>query len=154
MDDFKDRFRASRTAAGLSRKQAAARLTVTDTEIGFWERGDRVPDAKRQAQLLAQLELSDPDAATLVRRAAVDVRDRLLRLATDIAVLLGQTDEEILHAGALPLHPDDATLQSATPLTASAASAADFEEEADLGDPLPASRQTGRVRGSSRPPSG
>jgi transcriptional regulator with XRE-family HTH domain len=108
-----DRFRAARKKAGLSQKQLAARLHVSQSQVSDWERGTVNPRARNLHAAAALLdvpvdELLDVDTAPTLRqlrqRAGLSQRE----LASALAV--SQQAYHKLEHGTVALRPDAAAI--------------------------------------------
>ncbi len=73
------RIRRYREARGLSQKQLAARLGVSNSRVSNWEQGVNRPDADILAALCTALEVS-PSELLDVRLAADELTDEERRL--------------------------------------------------------------------------
>ena len=88
--EFSEQLRAAREAAGLSRAQLAARLRVSNTHIGYWETGTRVPPEDRQREMLAACRKPRADVAELVAKFEADLAGRVAELSGDLETLFAQ----------------------------------------------------------------
>ncbi len=108
-----DRFRAARKKAGLSQKQLAARLQVSQSQVSDWERGAVNPRARNLHTAAALLEvpmaeLVDFDTAPTLRqlrqRAGLSQRE----LASALAI--SQQAYHKLERGVVALRPEAAAV--------------------------------------------
>jgi transcriptional regulator with XRE-family HTH domain len=96
MKSFGETLKKARVAGGLSRKQFAARVNSSTTEVGFWETDRRLPTPERQAELLAACRLPEvgisATVSDLMAQYESDVRARLSRLHGDLQTAISATD--------------------------------------------------------------
>lgn len=76
-------LRAARESAGLSQRQVAAKLGVTNTAVMLWETGENLPTTSNRADLAQVLGLS-----IVQLLPEVEMRRRDKRLAGDVEKLL------------------------------------------------------------------
>ncbi len=108
-----DEFRAARKKAGLSQKQLAARLEVSQSQVSDWERGAVNPRARSLYTAAELLEVSmtelvdfdtEPTLRQLRQRAGLSQRD----LASSLAI--SQQAYNKLERGVVKLRPEAAAV--------------------------------------------
>jgi transcriptional regulator with XRE-family HTH domain len=70
---FARKVRALRILNGLSQHDLAERIGVRSGAVSCWERGDRLPDLHRLADLARALDFSESRLAVLVSESVPDV---------------------------------------------------------------------------------
>ncbi len=88
--EFKDQLQAAMEAAGIDRKQLAVRLLASTQEVGYWLRGDRVPDDDRQREILAACERSAPTTSLLIAGFRAEVQTLIDKLDADLQTVARQ----------------------------------------------------------------
>ncbi len=89
--DFAEQLAAAMQDAAVNRRQLATRLNVSTQEIGFWLRGDRIPDADRQRAILAACRAPEPTVAWVVEELERDIAKRLQTFRADLETVIGRT---------------------------------------------------------------
>lgn len=84
---FGKQLKQAREAAGMSRKQLAARVGASNTEVGFWETDTRTPSDERQRVILAACRLPRPGVAALIAKFEADLAERVAELSGDLETL-------------------------------------------------------------------
>jgi transcriptional regulator with XRE-family HTH domain len=84
MAEFKDQLAAAMERGNVKSKHLAIRLMVDTQQVGQWLRGERIPDADRQRDILSACGVSFDTVTWVVNEFRRDISERIDQFDADL----------------------------------------------------------------------